>query len=312
MIGEAHSQCLEALGASPSQFYDANPDRSKQLARQFGGVVSPSAESLIRSEQIDAVYICTHHDSHAPLAEFAATCGKHIFLEKPMALTRDDCERIVTAVERSGVLCMTGFKMRYYPLVEKARELVPNPLLLSAQILDRRWPDAIWANDPIKGGGNVLSQGCHAMDLLTYFAGSRPIEISAHGGNLHHPGLAITDALVATVEFDSGAIASVTLGDVGESPLTGKLSFQLADGSRAVHLHNRLLTLVYSDGAERHTFDDDFETGFLKENREFLAALEEEREPRTSHRDGMRATLMVLAGIESARTRTAQSLRDLP
>jgi predicted dehydrogenase len=107
---------------------------------------------------------------------------------------------------------MTGFKMRYYPSVARAKEFIPSPLITMGQMMDARWPDDFWANDPLRGGGNVLSQGCHTMDLVCHLNGTKPVRIFAEGGNYTHRGRAIVDNIVATIRFDNGAVASVVQG----------------------------------------------------------------------------------------------------
>ncbi len=308
LVGTTHAECLAALGAAPTLYFDANIESAQTLASRFNGKLAASPESLISSPEIDAVYICTYHDTHARLAVMAAKAKKHLFIEKPMAITLADSAAIYDAVEANGVLCMTGFKMRYYPLVTKAKDLIGRPVLLAGQITEKRWPDDSWANDPVRGGGNVLSQGCHAVDLLCHLAASQPIRIYGEARNMGHPSIDIIDALTATIAFESGAIASLTIGDAGVTPLTDKLSFQALDGERTVHLHERLKKLTYFDGENTHTFSVVIEDGFAIENEEFLSALKVQRPPQTTHRDGYNATAILLAAFESTKTGCAIDL----
>jgi predicted dehydrogenase len=178
-------------------------------------------------------------------------------------------------------------------------------------VIDGRWPDDHWANDPLKGGGNILSQGCHAVELLSYLAGAKPIRIFAEGGNLHHPGLDIVDTMAATIRYENGAVATLLIGDAGEMPHDGKFSFQAMNGRETIHLYNRLTSLSYFDGESEHVFSGE-EDGFLNENREFLTAISEQKKPETNELDGMRAEMVLLRGIESMRTHLPQSLTDLP
>jgi predicted dehydrogenase len=308
LIGETHAQCLVELGEGVRLFFDIDPARAADLAEKFGGKVAKSAEELIASPEIEAVYICTHHDTHASLAQLAAEHGKHIFLEKPMAVNEVDCRKIVDAVDRAKVYCMTGFKLRFNPLATRAKELIPKPTLIVAHILDDRWPDDSWANDPVKGGGNVLSQGCHAVDLACEFARSKPLRVLAEGGNLHHPGIDITDTLAMTITFANGTLANIVIADAGESPVVGKFSFQLMDGTHSLHLFDRMKQLVYTDGKTEKVFTEFEELGFMNENSEFLSALRGHRNPSADQHAGLRATLILLRAIESARTHQSIAL----
>jgi len=323
LIGETHARCLAELGAPLTLFADTNFARAEYLAASYSGIAVDDPIAAIQSPEIDAVYICTYHDTHAPLAITAAKAGKHIFLEKPMAISEHDCRNIVSAVKEAGVLCMTGFKLHYSSLARKAKVLIQNPLVLSAQVMDKRWPDDSWANDSQKGGGNVLSQGCHAVEILCYLAGSKPIRIFGEGGNLHHKklplrkgegvgvGSGFIDTMAATVSFENGAVASLVIGDSGETPHDGKFSFQAMNGIRSIHLYHRLTELSYFDGECEQIFSGE-EDGFLNENREFLSAIMDGRQPETNEMDGLRAEMILLRGFESIRTGKPQSLIDLP
>ncbi len=337
LIGEIHAKCLAELGVPPALFADVELARAERLASIYSARATNDPLEAIRDANIDAVYICTYHDTHAPLAIEAAKNGKHIFLEKPMAPTEEDCRAIVEAVhdlspapllrkERGSIICMTGFKLHYYSLARKAKELIGKPLVLSAHVIDGRWPDEHWANDPIRGGGNVLSQGCHAVELLTYLADAKPIRIFAEGGNLHHTNIPLlsrkgagsmsnhaggfVDTMVATIRYENGAVATLLIGDVGEMPHDGKFSFQAMNGRETIHLYDRLTSLSYFDGESEQIYSGE-EDGFLNENREFLDAISEQRQPETNALDGLRAEMVLLHGIESMRTGLPQSLHDI-
>jgi len=128
LIGEIHAKCLSELGVPPALFADVDIARAQKLASIYSARFTDDPIKAIRDPNIEAVYICTYHDTHAPFAIEAAQHGKHIFLEKPMALTEKDCRRIMNAVQQGGVVCMTGFKLHYYSLARKAKELIGQPI----------------------------------------------------------------------------------------------------------------------------------------------------------------------------------------
>ncbi len=112
------------------------------FCNQYGGrYATDGSARFFRDDGIDAVYICTYHDTHSTLAIQAAEPGKHIMMEKPLALTLAECDAVGNAVEKSGVKAMTGFKMRYDPSVAKVREFIPSPVMTIAQMMDSCWPD---------------------------------------------------------------------------------------------------------------------------------------------------------------------------
>ena len=130
-------------------------------------------------------------------------------------------------------------------------------------IIDPQWPDGYWAVDPVKGGGNVLSQGVHAFDLVTYFAGADPVRIYAVGGILSHdPAVTPTvDACLATITYANGSIAQAQIGDFGPRPWMGEKSWYHVFSGRGVgptaSLIGDTLLLAYGDRGgqqfEEHT-----------------------------------------------------------
>jgi predicted dehydrogenase len=310
LIAEEHLKALATIDEIvPVAYCDVDPSRAREmLARHGGRYATDAVERIFGDDSIDLVYICTHHDTHADLAIRACRAGKHVMMEKPLALTLPQCVAIGDAVEKSGVTLMTAFKLRYYPMVERARAFIENPLITIAQGMDRRWPDDYWAQDPQKGGGNLLSQGCHTMDLLYYLNRSEPVSIFAEGGSFTHPGSAVFDTMAATIRFANGRVASVALGDCGEVPYVSKFSIQLVDGLRSVHLHNRLRSGVFFDGAEQQTLVDEAEEGMLRENIALAASLVNRTPPPTGYVDGLRATTMIIRAFDAIRTGQPQTI----
>jgi predicted dehydrogenase len=95
-------------------FVDVRREAATALAGEFeGAYAAEDVARVLRDDSVDAVLICTHHDSHAPLAIAAAQAGKHIFVEKPLALTVEECRQVEEAAARAGVQVMIGFKMRF-------------------------------------------------------------------------------------------------------------------------------------------------------------------------------------------------------
>jgi predicted dehydrogenase len=309
-IAEEHLKALAEVGGIEAVAYcDVDLDRADRLCAMYGGdYATTEVDRVLDDAAIDLVYICTHHDTHAPIAIRACEAGKHIMMEKPVALTIEEIDDVAEAIARSGVTFMSAFKLRYYPMVERARRFIPNPLMAVAQVMDERWPDDFWATDPVRGGGNLLSQGVHAMDLLCHLNGSEPELIYAEGGAFTHDGGVNPDSLVATIRFANGRVASLAQADAGSTPLVSKFSFQLVDGVRSVHLHDRLRSGLFFDGRSAETIIDERELGMIEENRALLNALRTSTPPPTGIADGRRATLMVLRAFEAIRTGLPQRL----
>lgn len=309
-LGRTHAACLAKIpDATLSAYVDVEEAAAKAMFEEFGGDYATSdSNRVLRDDAIDAVYICTRHDSHASLAIAAAEAGKHILIEKPLALTLGDCEAIAEAVDRAGVSMMPAFKMRFYPLIQEARAFIPQPQVLVGQMMDSRWGDHLWVQDPVQGGANVHSQGCHTTDILRYLAGSEPVAVWAAGGAMSHPGHACIDQCVATIRFGNGHVASWIQGDAAPGPFTSKFFFQLFGEGKSVQLHDRLMKAVFYDGKTSREVSRTEEEGFQLENQEFVDALRQGRAPIITAHDGIQATRIVLAADAAIRTGQVQTL----
>ena len=309
--GRGHAlRSRELSGVEMAAFADVVEPAAKGLAEQFpGAYATGDPERIIRDDTVEGVIISTHHDSHPRLAQAAAAAGKQILIEKPMALTVEDCLRIEEAVAKAGVQLIVGFKMRYMPVVQAIHKLMPEPYLLVGQIMDSRWPDGHWAQDPRTGGGNVLSQGVHNLDLLYYLANSgEPTSIYAAGGTITHTNTEVVDNVFGVIKFRGGCVASVLNVDAGPPPHTSKFFVEAFDGKRAASLfdrcHNAKLSGEPAEIRAATDFPGEDPEGFVQELAEFVACIREKRAPTIGARaaDGTRATRLALAAFESVRT----------
>jgi len=313
-IGGVHSEALTHIPEMDMVAYcDADIRNAQALRAQFGGdQVTMDPEDLLRRDDLDAIYICTWHDTHAPLAIRSLEAGKHVLVEKPLALCVEECLAVGEAVRASPAKLMTAFKMRYYDMITKARELMPEPLLVTMQMMDNPWGAAHWASDPVRGGGNVLSQGCHSCDILRTVAGSDPIDVYAVGGN-YYTTTGVIDNLTATFRLRNGAAGCWVQGDAGCPPLTSKFFLQMFSQGASITLSDRLCTLTYQRVGEKPVVYRGTETGFQEENRAFVDCLLADTPPPIDHVDGLMATLMVLQAfrsIESGKPEPIASLID--
>jgi myo-inositol 2-dehydrogenase/D-chiro-inositol 1-dehydrogenase len=176
-------------------------------------------------------------------------------------------------------------------------------------MMDNRWPNDSWAQDPVQGGANVHSQGCHTTDIMRYFAGSEPKTIWATGGTFTHAGHPCIDQCVASIQFANGRVGSWIQGDAAQGQFTSKFFFELfgPDG-RSVQLYDRLKKATFFDGGKTWTEERTDEEGFYLENVEFITALQEGRAPALSAQDGIQATRIVLAADRAIRSGEVQNL----
>lgn len=141
-------------------------------------------DELIRNPEIDTVVIATRHDSHADLTIAALSAGKHVFVEKPLALTLEELQRIEEAHAHSTRVLMGGFNRRFAPLVGRMKTMldqVREPKGFIMVMNAGQIPSDHWTQDRQIGGGRIIGEACHLIDLMRYLAGSRITSVSAIG-----------------------------------------------------------------------------------------------------------------------------------
>lgn len=321
-MGKTHARLLAGFDeVSLRMLVDADEGRARALGAEVpAAAVSTEFERALDDPAVDVVFICTHHHLHAPMCVAAAGAGKNIFCEKPLAINLEDCEAISKAVNAAGVKFMAGFQARFSPFFLKLKEVAPRPWLTIAQYFDPRWGEQSWANDPVAGGGNVLSQGCHCFDAVRFLNASEAVSIYAAGGNYHHPTLPITDAVACTLRFADGAVANVAIGDVGKPALMGKAAYQVFAGDATASLFNYHWSpeiRLWGAGPGRLTVDDipgcddsDFAHGYTQQMRAVVDWTLRDVDPVNAAKldDAVRATTLALRSIEAIRTGQVQEL----
>lgn len=147
--------------------------------RKFGfDETTTDTASLFVNPAIDALVITTRHDSHARFVLQALVAGKHVFVEKPLCLTLEELEQIESAQRSSGVLLMVGFNRRFAPQVQQIKSLlegVTGPKSLVMTVNAGAIPSDHWTQDIEVGGGRIVGEGCHFIDLLRFLIGERVV-----------------------------------------------------------------------------------------------------------------------------------------
>jgi predicted dehydrogenase len=199
-----------------SAIWDHDRSRAASAAEKYSMSVEPSVESLLRRGDVDAVVIGAETSMHADLVERAAAAGKHIVLQKPLALTLAEADRIVAAVKKSGVRFTLAWQMRTDPQNLKMRQLVQDGTLGKIFMLRRRhglsthtWPDFenSWHAKPDLNRGMWADDAAHAIDFVYWMLGE-PATVSAEIATLHNPKVP-DDNGIAIFRYADGTFAEV-------------------------------------------------------------------------------------------------------
>ncbi|MEY4271613.1 MAG: hypothetical protein RL250_479 [Verrucomicrobiota bacterium] len=165
---------LRAQGVVPSLYASANGLSAKLLAGPQGTATTDTS-ALFADPALDAVFIATRHGEHGELARAALRAGKHVWVEKPLALTEDDLEATLAIARSSQALLAVGFNRRFAPLAVHLRAALAarsGPRRFTVDVNAGRLPADHWALDPRQGGGRIVGEACHFVDLLRFLSGS--------------------------------------------------------------------------------------------------------------------------------------------
>jgi len=210
---------------------------AKHLGIRFGSnYCSTNYRQIIEDPDIDLVMICTRNNLHASMAMEALKAGKHVFLEKPMAMTQEDCITLIQIVRRSGKGFIVNFNRRYSPMYKevKANFMNKGPKLISIRVNSPDMTNSYWMMDPIEGGGAVLGEGCHFFDLMAWLTDSEPVSIFARNLALPQNKTMSQNNLACTISFQDGSVGAFVYGTIGHPSFRSERVEISAGGTTAV------------------------------------------------------------------------------
>jgi len=177
---------LRRQGASPSVFASANGLSAKLLA---GAATTATTESsaLLDQPGLTTVFIATRHDEHGELVRAALRAGKNVWVEKPLALTEADLDATLAVARSSSAHLAVGFNRRFAPLAIRLREALATKSgfrRFTFEINAGRLPADHWTLDPQQGGGRIVGEACHFVDLLRFLSGSAIVSVETKSRDL--------------------------------------------------------------------------------------------------------------------------------
>ncbi len=201
--------------------YDPRPGARAAFEREFEGRSHESPEAVCADPSVEWVYIATPHQMHAEHVQLAARYGRHVMVEKPMALSLSDCDAMISACERAGVMMMVGHSHSHNAPVRLALSLIREGRIGTVRMVHAmqftdflyrpRRPEEL---DTARGGGVAFSQAAHQLDIVRLLAGGRVQSVRAATGRWD-PARPTEGAYSALLFFENGAFASVTYNGYG-------------------------------------------------------------------------------------------------
>jgi predicted dehydrogenase/threonine dehydrogenase-like Zn-dependent dehydrogenase len=218
----AQGMHLPNLKLMPERYYlqavmNRNGDRAMAVARQFGAAYATTDfPRILNDPDVTALLISTRHNLHAQLALDALQTGKHVLVEKPLALSRAELDQIQAfydaAASSGSPVLLTGFNRRFSRYAQQIREIVRdrrNPMIINYRMNAGYIPLDHWVHTQ-EGGGRNLGEACHIYDLFTFFTNSRVVTV--HAATIHPQThyYSPRDNFVVTITFEDGSLATLT------------------------------------------------------------------------------------------------------
>lgn len=232
-VGDFHGKAYSQIENSEfTAVCDNNIERARAYAEKYGVKAYSDIETMITKEKIDVVSICTPHPLHADPAVIAANCGCNVLIEKPLASSLEDCDRIIEAGSLNHVQIGTMVQRRFYRPCMRIREAIDSgkigkPVLGMVTMLG--WRDKnYYDSDPWRGtwkgegGGVLVNQAPHQIDLLQWYMGEVD-EIYGIWKNLNHSYIEVEDTAVAVIKFKNGGIGNIVVSNSQSPALYGKV-----------------------------------------------------------------------------------------
>ena len=240
-IFSAHRRGLAAIGARVTGVQDVNSDRVRPVADEFGAQLYPTVEELVEADG-DLVVVLAPHPFHAAISIAALRAGKHVLVEKPIAVEVAEADRMVEEAARAGRILAVAFQQRTRNEIREAKRLVGEGFLGRLQRADviGTWPRrrtyfeqtswrGTWRGE---GGGVIVNQGQHDLDLLTHLAGS-PAQVAGWTRTRVHR-IEGDDTVEAIAEWPDGAVGSIHVA-TSENDFAQRIELTGTRGRMRIH-----------------------------------------------------------------------------
>ncbi len=347
-VAEVHASVLRRIGgAQVVAVTGRSEQRTRALAERHRLAVEATLDALLARPDIDAVVVATPHPLHAEQARAIAASGRHVVIEKPMALSVAECDSVLNAAAAAGVVVSVVSQRRFYPAVRRVRDAIDegrigDPGLVYADMLGWRGSDYYAMDDwrgtmRGEGGGVLVNQAIHQIDLVRWFGG--PVaEVDGFTANLNHPEIEVEDTAVATIRFAGGALGVLVASNSQRPGLWGRVHVHGRNGasvgvetdlgsaflpglSRPAIARNDLWTVPGEEALpERWAAEDERaldgedlgEVFHERQLRDVVDAIRTGREPTVTGRDGRAAVALMEAIYRASATGRRVRVDDAP
>lgn len=276
---------------------------AQHAGKKYGFQYATSNDNeIIDDPNINTIAILTRHNTHAELVVKALKTGKHVFVEKPLAINSDQLSAISQQLRTDNCpLIAVGFNRRFAPLAQQLKSQVSNlqePKHIHYRINAGAIPLNHWTQDPEIGGGRIIGEGCHFVDFITFLVGETPVSVTAHA--LPDGGKYREDNVSMTFTFPDGSIGIVDYLANGDKSFP-KERVEVFCGGQVAVLDDFVSLQTVKDGKKKETKSAQ-NKGWVDEWKVFAKAIREGGEPPIPYEQLIGVTKAMFAAVESLRT----------
>ncbi len=197
--------------------------QAKEVAKKFSAsYCTTDYAEMLKNPDVQLVIITTRNNQHASMAIEAAQAGKHIFLEKPMAMNYREMKDIILAVQKNKVFFTLGLNRRFSPLAQAAKDILSQhqkPALIIYRFQDERAADRAWVENLTEGGGRVLHLCGHMVDVCSWLLNADPLDVFTKSVEARTSSVVNQDNVIMTSNFSDGSVATMIYSSLGNSAL---------------------------------------------------------------------------------------------
>lgn len=218
---------VKSFGASLDGVVTSKGITSKNVADKFKfNFCSTEVNDVLQHHPVNTIFIATPHNSHAPLVIQSLQAGKPVFVEKPLAINMDQLNEVMAVKAKHQQPLMVGFNRRFAPVsreIKKAFSSVTEPIVVNIRVNAGLIPKEHWTQQPEIGGGRIVGEVCHFIDLMQYFTGAEPVKVYASSVNTSNNAVTPEDNIAIVVNFSNGSVGNLTYLANGDKSMPKEL-----------------------------------------------------------------------------------------
>lgn len=300
---------VKSYGASLDTVVTSKGITAKNVAEKFSfNVCSSDKKDVVENKTINTVFIATPHSSHADLVIQSLEAKKNVFVEKPLAVSLEELDKIIKVKSKNDYPLMVGFNRRFAPIclaIKKEFENTDEPLVINIRVNAGFIPKDHWTQIPEIGAGRIIGEMCHFIDLMQFFTNSEPVKVYADCIQSNNEKLKLEDNIAVVIKFKDGSVGNLTYVANGDKSLpkehieifgAGKVGFINDFRNGSLYARNKSKSLKSSG------------KGHQQEIQAFLAALKDGKNSPIDFRSICLTTLSTFKIIDSLKTGLPQEI----